>query len=263
MADTATYVFCVIHSPAEPSVKGAPRAADGTGPVRLIRLGGDLWAAAADAPLDRFSAERLEQELRDLEAISRHALGHASVVEFFFRQAAVVPLRLFALFHDDESARRHLHGRRTSLARVLSRVKGMEEWGVRLIAPPAERRAGRSKPASGRAYLQAKRLPAREGSPPRAVSRSFAGVMRTLRARAVAARRQKFPPRASGRRYVVGGSFLVKTGHRAGWVRELEKQRARLAATGSALEASGPWPPYHFVAAPARRRRAARTARSR
>ena len=108
MAQPATYVFCLVESPRAPSVRGVPEGMPGAGAPRALAVDRGLWAIVADAPLDRFSADQLREELQDLEAVSRHALAHASIVECFFRRAPVVPLKLFTLFSGDDRARRHL-----------------------------------------------------------------------------------------------------------------------------------------------------------
>jgi hypothetical protein len=90
-----------------------------------------MWAVAADAPLERFAGDELQEEMQDVEAISRHALAHAAVVEFFFRRAPVIPLKLFTLFSSDAAARVHVLERRAQLARMFAGVRGMEESGHR------------------------------------------------------------------------------------------------------------------------------------
>src|SRR6266404_1032630 len=127
---SATYVFCLVESKRAPSVRGAPDSVSGAGPARAFAIDRDLWAIVADAPLDRFSGEALQQELQDLEALSRHALAHASMVEFFFQRAPVIPRKLFTLFSEYERARRQLGGRATQLRCLFARLRGHEEWGV-------------------------------------------------------------------------------------------------------------------------------------
>src|SRR5438477_12858777 len=144
---SATYVFCLVESTRAPLVRSAPDSVPGAGPVRTFEIDRGLWAIVADAPLHRFSGEALQQELQDLEALSRHALAHASIVECFFQRSPVIPLKLFTLFSEDERARRQLRGRATRLRRLFARLRGHEEWGVRitaLAAPKPEKGEGGS-----------------------------------------------------------------------------------------------------------------------
>jgi hypothetical protein len=219
----------------------------GAGAPRALEVDRGLWAIVADAPLDRFSAEHLREQLQDLEAVSRHALAHASIVEYFFRRAPVVPLKLFTLFSGDERARRHLAGRKTQLRKLFARVRGLQEWGVRITtAQPEPRQA--DPPVSGRDYLEVKkRLREEVSSPRRATVKEVDAALKTLSRLAAKVRKEKFPPPGRGRAYVTGGSFLVEAKRRAQWQKQTSQLAASLARGGHRLELSGPWPPYHFV----------------
>ena len=243
----ATYVFCLVQSTRPPSLRGVPDSVPGAGPARLIRVDRDLWAVVADAPLDRFGSEELQKDLQDVEAISRHALAHASVVEYVFRRAPVIPLKLFTLFSSDEVALAHLRTRRTRLRRMLSGLRGLEEWGVRIVAGEVDAEAARTL-TSGRDYLQVKkRLLAQSVAPPRATVRAVNAALASLGKAAAKTRREPFPPPGKGRPYVTGASFLVNAKRRGAWKTRVGKAVTELAREGHRLEVSGPWPPYHFV----------------
>ena len=219
----------------------------GAGAPRLLPIDRDIWAVVADAPLDRFAGDALQQELQDVEAISRHALAHASVIEFFFQRAPVIPLKLFTLFSSDEKAREHVRGKLASLRRMFAALGGLEEWGVRIIAGEVEAESARTL-ASGRDYLQIKkRLHDQTVAPSRATIRAASGALRSLGRMATKTRKDAFPPPGRGRPYVTGASFLVKAKRREAWRKHAAKMEAALAADGHRLEMSGPWPPYQFV----------------
>jgi hypothetical protein len=243
----ATYVFCLLQSSRAPALGRAPDGVPGTGAVRLLPVDRDIWAVVADAPLDRFSSDQLQKELQDVEAISRHALAHATVVEFFFRKTPVIPLKLFTLFSSDDVARAKFRGRLSQLRRMLSALRGKEEWGVRIVAGEIEEASAR-RLASGRDYLQVKkRLLDEAAVPPPAVIRAVNGALRSLGTIAAKTRKVSFPPPGKGRPYVSGASFLVDGKRRRTWKAHIDKTTARLADEGHRLEMSGPWPPYHFV----------------
>ena len=81
MPDSATYVYCLVQSARTPSVKGAPEGIPAGGPPRVLPVDRGIWAIVADAPLERFSGEPFQQELQDIEAVSRYALAHAGMIE--------------------------------------------------------------------------------------------------------------------------------------------------------------------------------------
>src|SRR5688500_4899005 len=134
----ATYVYCLVQSRKAPSLRGVPASVPGAGAPRLLVVDRDVWAVVADAPIERFTGDQLQQELQDVEAISRHALAHAAVIEFFFRRAPVIPLKLFTLFSSDEKVRAHVRSRLGLLKRTFSKLRGLEEWGVRIVAGGVE-----------------------------------------------------------------------------------------------------------------------------
>lgn len=241
----ATYVFCLVQSTRPPSIRRMPASVPGAGPPRLIAVDRDIWAVGADAPLDRYDTERLAHDLQDIDAISRHALAHASVVEFFFKRMPVIPLKVFTVFSSDDKLRDDLRRRAGRLRRLFSRLRGFDEWGVRIIAGAVEEDSARTL-TSGRDYLQAKQRLARQNAAPAAV-RETSAALKGLARLAARARKEAFPPPAKGRSFVTGASFLVKSSRRRRWNREVEKIGAALGKRGHRLEVTGPWPPYHFV----------------
>lgn len=245
--ENATYVYCLVQSARAPAMRGVPASVPGAGVPRLLSIDRDVWAVVADAPLARFAGDALREELQDVETISRHALAHASVIEFFFRRAPVIPLKLFTLFSSDEKAQTHVRSRLSRLRRMFATLRGFEEWGVRFVAGEVEAEAARSLD-SGRDYLQTKkRLHEQTATPSRAIARAAAGTIRSLGRLASKTRREAFPPQGRGRPYVTGASFLVKANRRAVWKKQAARLAAALASDGHRLEMSGPWPPYHFV----------------
>jgi hypothetical protein len=228
-------------------MRGVPASIPGAGRPRLLAIDRGVWAVVADAPHERFASDRLQEELQDVEAISRHALAHASVIEFFFRRATVIPLKLFTLFSSDDKVRAHVRSRLRGLRRMFVALRGLEEWGVRIIAGEVEAESARAL-SSGRDYLQVKRrLQLQAAAPSRATVRAADSALKSLRRQASKMRADAFPPPGRGRPYVTGASFLVRTSRRATWKRQCASLAALLAAEGHRLEASGPWPPYHFV----------------
>lgn len=249
-ADTlhnATYVYCLVQSGKALPTRGVPQSVPGAGVPRLLAIDRDVWAVVADAPLHHFSGETLQQEMQDVEAISRHALAHASVIEFFFRRVPVIPLKLFTLFSSDDRVRQHVRGRLTPLKRMFAVLRGHEEWGVRVVTGEAEVALAQTA-ESGRDYLQVKkRLHDQSAAPARASVRAANSAIRSLGRLAAKTRKEAFPPPGRGRPYVAGASFLVKANARQKWRAHAARLEVALAAQGHRLEMSGPWPPYHFV----------------
>jgi Gas vesicle synthesis protein GvpL/GvpF len=228
-------------------MRGVPAGIPGAGAPRLIAIDRDVWAVVSDAPLERFTGEQLQQEMQDVEAISRHAVAHDAVIEFFFRSTPVIPLKLFTLFSSDEKVYAHVRAELTALKRMFAALRGLEEWGVRIIAGEVEAESARSLD-SGRDYLQVKkRLNAQTIAPPRATLRAIDTALRSLGRVASKMRTETLPTPGRGRPYAAGASFLVAAKRRPAWKKHAAALASELAGEGHRLEMSGPWPPYHFV----------------
>lgn len=243
---SVTYVFCLVESSRRPSTRSAPCGFPGAGAPRALAVDRGIWAIAANVLLSRFSAGRLEEELRDVEAVSRHALAHAAIVEFFSRRSPVIPLKLFTLFSEDARAKRELAARRVRLRALFARIRGREEWGVH-VAVAAASDLGRKRPTTGREYLRVKqRARDRKARVSAVAAREIAAALKPLTRLASKTAKDR-TPEGSGGGSVVRVSFLVPIARRTRWKREVRRAAAALGRQGHRLELSGPWPPYHFV----------------
>lgn len=252
MAD-GTYLYCLVKSERRPRLARAPRGVPGAGALRLLDGPAGTWLVAADVPLDRYGANQINSRLKDLEWVSERALAHEAVVEFFARAHDVIPLKLFTIFADDQRARVQV-GTAQALSGVFRRIAGCSEWSVRLSCSPAvvaevSRSGAHTRHReSGTSFLRRKKnqrdevhkaaLAARAAV--EQVFRRLDGVARD------AVRKQSDLP---GSHLMLDAAFLVPRTK----VRAFEREVARLSASaskgGCELVMSGPWPPYHFVAA--------------
>jgi hypothetical protein len=250
-APVATYLYCVVRSPRSPALDRAPAGLPGAGPPRPLPVGPGLWLVAADAPLARYSAARIEQGLRDLDWLSACAVAHDAVVEHVGRARPVVPLALFTLFAGDARAIAHIGRRRARLERVLDRVAGCREWGVRVGLDP--RRAAvaarpRGRAGAGTRFLLARRAALRaDRSRSTRATRAAARLYRRLAALSRDARRRPAPATGAGGAVVLDGAFLVERERAARFRSAVRAAGRELAGVGGVVTLTGPWPPYHFV----------------
>ena len=127
-----TYLYCLVQASRRPQLRSVPPGLPGAGPVRLLEGGRGLWLVVADAPEAHYGEAAIASGLQNMEWVSRRALGHEAVVESFLGAAAVLPMQLFTLFTSDERALAHVNKDRRRIDKVLQRVAGQHEWGVRL-----------------------------------------------------------------------------------------------------------------------------------
>ena len=251
-----TYLYCVVQREKAPSLARAPRGVPGAGAPRAIAAGGGVWLVASDAPAAVYGEAAIERGLSDLAWVSERALPHEAVIEFVGRSGTVLPMKLFTLFRSDARALEHVASQRKRIDRLLDRLAGREEWGVRMFLDEhrAALRAAASaqaeaKGASGTEFLLRKKKQ-------RDLSREVierggeraAALFDELSRRADDARRRAPPPGPTGRRVLLDAAFLVRRGQVKPFQAAVRKAAARLRPDGYELTLSGPWPPYNFVA---------------
>jgi hypothetical protein len=249
-APALTYVYCLVQGASSGALRGVCDRVPGTGSLRALDLGQTLCAVVADADPAAFSAEALLEGFDDLDWVGRCAVGHEAVVSrLMATHASVLPLKLFTLFASDGRAVAALGRGRARYTRLLARIAGCSEWGVRLETSTTSQPAGLSDASSGAEFLSRK-LRARRDEQTR--RRSFpadaARVYRDLAPLARAARRvrpaERLRPAVSA---VMDAVFLV---HRSR-VRAFRARARTLAAgakgRGQRLTVTGPWAPYHFI----------------
>ena len=252
---TATYLYCLVHAERAPSLARTPRGLPDTGALRLLPAAHDLWLVAADAPLTRYGSAPVERGLRDLEWVALRGAAHARVVEHFARRLTTLPMRLFTLFNGDARAVSHVRSDEARVRRVLARVEGCEEWGVRVRLDPAlARRRARREPVpaavdgrAGTRFLLAKK---RQRDIVRAVlQEGRASVDETFEALAglAEASRRRQGEELEGTRVVLDAAFLVSGRRASEFKRAVRGAATTLTALGYRLTLTGPWPAYSFV----------------
>jgi Gas vesicle synthesis protein GvpL/GvpF len=253
--ETATYLYCLIAAARRPSLAGAPRGLPGTGSLRALEADRGLWLIVADAPLPAYGGEAIEVHLRDLEWVALRGAAHARVVEYFARRTTTLPMKLFTIFHSDERALAHVRGDAARVRRVLERVTGRAEWGVRVRLDRAlvKQRVGR-RPApaaprrnTGTQFLLAKKQARdiardvlREGRA--AVEEAYESL-----ANVADATRRRPAGELEGTRVVLDAALLVPSGRLTSFKRLVRRAATGLAARGYRLSLTGPWPAYNFV----------------
>lgn len=237
-----TYVFGITRRTADldPDLPPVP----GGGPVRAVDHG-DLRAVVCDVDPD---ALRSLEDLgpTDLDRLASAANAHDEVLARVAARGPVLPLRLGTALADDRTVRDLLEANGAVLDRELTRVDGHAEWAVVVRVTDRTADDGRRPDVEGGAdYLRARqaslaaredRFEARERLASEVHERlaSFAVDARTVDKRPL----EQVPP-------ALHGVYLLP------WDRiepfEDAVDAARAAHPEAIIEASGPWPPYHFT----------------
>jgi hypothetical protein len=209
-----------------------------------------------------YGEDALERGLQRLDWVGPRALSHEAVVEHFLRAPAVLPMQMFTLFTGDTRAAEHIMRNRSRISKILSRIQGHQEWGLRLTWDAAAAAADGDRPTvarsasrpgerqpTGAAYLARKR-DARDVAR-RRLKRARAEADRLFRAVSPAARaarrRTAMERSAPASRVLLDAAFLVPT-RKAVAFRAAVRRRARtLEGSGIVVSLTGPWPAYNFV----------------
>ncbi len=209
-----------------------------------------LWIVVGSAPLPQYGEASIARGLQDLDWVSKCAIAHESVVERFIRAQAVVPMKLFTIFESDERALAYVRQHRRKLDRIIRRVAGRCEWGVRIrlaSSPALERRARRRRAAPATWRRRSKHGTPLVDQTTRGQSRANAAFA-TLGSKAVEARRHS--PLAEGQarsRLMLDAAFLVATDRVEPFQAAARRLTRDLKGEGFGLELTGPWPPYNFI----------------
>jgi hypothetical protein len=250
------YVYCAVEgSPAPIAGPGMPEGS----PPRALVVEEGLTLVVSDVPASVYGASVLEPKLADLDWVAAAGAAHHEVIDALADHGLVVlPFRLFTLFSTDTKATQTMTERRPALTRAFERVRGKQEWVLRIGKPtkqPGEQGSGRSaedpavSPAkphpTGTGFLQAKADARREAAArAQRIKEDAAAAFEALELLADTARTR--PVDANGH-LLLDAAFLVPPS-RVDAVREaLTRQAERLLQEGCAVSLTGPWPPYSFA----------------
>lgn len=230
----------------------------GAGSVRALDAGGGLWLIVADVDGAGYGEAAIAEGLKNLDWVSRRAMGHEAVVEQFLSAPALLPMQLLTIFNNDERALAYVASHRRQIARALKRVEGHVEWGLRLTwdeqaaraaAEKAQRPARGDGHGAGSAYLARKRDLRDVNRVQLAGARTAATKLhRALSKHARdAVRRTATEQAAPGSRLLLDAAYLVPVTRSAAFRRALRQGTGTLESGGLAASLTGPWPPYNFV----------------
>jgi hypothetical protein len=215
------------------------------------------WLAVADAPLELYGEDAINRHLSDLDWVSRAAVGHEALVESFIEQPAVVPMKLFTIFMNDDRALEHVHAERRRIAAVLERVLGHHEWGVRVVldadaarAQDATKGVGKRRPVtSGVAYLSSKKAQRDRATELAERAREVVAELYDRLDRQAARSKRRTLSELPVQRgpLLLDAAFLVPHGRSRRFTATIARETKALAAPGYHVTMSGPWPPYSFI----------------
>jgi hypothetical protein len=186
----------------------------------------------------------LAQNMENLDWLATASVAHQRAISAIAREVEILPARFGTVFRSDESLRKHIHVGKREIKRDLKRIKGADEWGIKVFAAKAVP-APVPQVHSGKDYLKAKAalLPSKRSR--NDVNGEFTEFENALRR--VALESAAVGNISSGQRGLrFQTSLLVKRKDRKKLQSVLKKFSERWAEARQ-IECTGPWPPYSFV----------------
>ncbi|GGX02094.1 GvpL/GvpF family gas vesicle protein [Streptomyces chartreusis] len=248
------YVYAVCR-PFRSALQAQLTGVAGAPPKQLTHHG--LVAVVSTVPESDFAEAPLRAHLEDLDWLTVTARAHQQVIDALTAVTTPLPLRLGTVFRDDSGVRTMMEAREQDFLRVLDRLEGRVEWGVKVYverepteaaeptAPgPPEHAAG-----SGRDYLRRRRMQTRAHEDVWQRATEFAGRLHeTLSAFGEEARlhapQNATLSGASGQN-VLNAAYLVPRSDSEEFVELVDREKDD--APGIRVELTGPWAAYSFT----------------
>ncbi len=129
------YLYC-IREKTENASAFSTKGIDGEGEV-FVLLNNDLEAVVSKVPLDVFGSEAVQSKAQeDLGWVKEKAVSHEQVIEEAMKEndkiLSVIPMRFGTIFRDEERLKETINKDYSKIKKVLERIKGKQEWGVKV-----------------------------------------------------------------------------------------------------------------------------------
>ncbi|MEY9995670.1 hypothetical protein ABIE67_007702 [Streptomyces sp. V4I8] len=228
----------------------------GSPPKQLTHHG--LIAVVSTVPEADFAEEALRAHLEDLDWLTATARAHQQVIDALTVVTTPLPLRLATVFRDDSGVRTMLEAREEDFRRVLDRLEGRVEWGVKVYAEPETTEAAQPTeparpeegvPGSGRDYLRRRRMQTRAREDVWQKAAAFAGRLHETLSAFAEDSRLHAPQNtalsgASGQN-MLNAAYLVPRAVSEEFVELVDREKDD--APGIRVELTGPWAAYSFT----------------
>ncbi len=237
---TVLYLYGISENPGPPP--GIP-GVDGESPIESLPAAGLVCWISRVAQSE--FADHLARNMENLDWLAEVSVRHQRAVAAIAEHCNILPARFGTVFLSQASLQGDVQVRKTSLCADLEKIRGAEEWGVKIFRSAPAKPVLTEAPASGSEYLKAKASLLRE-RPGKTADPELERFSEAARALAV-----DVAPGGSVSGAQPGllwhASFLVQRSQRQKFQQLVEKF-SRQWQPQRRIECTGPWPPYSFVA---------------
>ncbi|MFG2550008.1 GvpL/GvpF family gas vesicle protein [Streptomyces sp. NPDC048581] len=251
------YVYAVCR-PFRSALQSQLTGVAGAPPKQLTHHG--LVAVVSTVPEADFAEEPLRSHLEDLDWLTVTARAHQQVIDALTVVTTPLPLRLATVFRDDSGVRTMMEAREEAFQRVLDRLEGRVEWGVKVYAESVAAEAAgsaesagtgraRGEAVSGRDYLRQRRTQTRAREDTWEKAAVFSGRLHEKLSAFAEDSRLHAPQNtalsgASGQN-VLNAAYLVPRADSEEFVELVDREKDD--APGIRVELTGPWAAYSFT----------------
>jgi hypothetical protein len=217
------------------------KGVDGAAPVEPLACAG-LICWISRVPEAEF-ARNLSQNMQDLDWLASATTRHQQVVSAIAQAADVLPARFGIEFLNHKSLQSHIESRQPVLKADFNRIRGKEEWGVKVFTLPGVAPPPKQKIRSGKEYLQAKaalsRRPVKQSSPELV---DFAKALKSISDDVAEGGKI-----AAARRDLEFQKTLLLRRRDRKKLESLVRHYSKKWKNKKHVECTGPWPPFSFV----------------
>ncbi|MGR3766248.1 GvpL/GvpF family gas vesicle protein [Rossellomorea sp. NS-SX7] len=243
-----------------PSITGF----DGENELYTISVG-DVTAIVCTINSEAHSEEELKDKIEnDMEWLQEKAFHHHETVLMVSKMYTIVPLKFCTLYKNEDSLKRTIESNRIKLDSTFSKLKGNEEWNVKIFCNDKELRGkvSESNPAieekrqeiselpPGRQFFEKKKIDQLiDQELENEKNRICEEVHEKLKEKALEGSVKKnWGKDVTGRQENMAWNsvFLIAEDKVDDFIGEVDRYKEELEKSGWSFEASGPWPSYHF-----------------
>ena len=263
----ALYLYCIREYRGTPP---APlKGIDGEGEVFALPFGG-LEAIVSEVSLETFASEEILRKTQELTWIKEKALVHARIIQEAMNQdtinCALIPMKFGTLFKDAEGLKQALEEHYPRVMEVLERVRGKQEWAVKVYLEDRkvfeeqvkeksdfvkEKQREIASLPEGMAYFAEEEL---QTLLSKEIDQELAEISNSLHEslekKADSSSRCKLLGKEfTGRSapMILNGTYLIPEQRIGDFKKGVETLNIQMKGQGLSLEYSGPWPPYNFT----------------
>ena len=260
------YLYCIR----EKCDKGFSKTGLGGGQVYSVPYQ-DLEAVVSDVSLEEFGSEEIQKKAEeDVNWIKEQAQIHEEVIEQTMGKGnsqlvSVIPMQFGVIFKTKEKLEETLGNRYEELKKSLENLKGKQEWGVKVYLKEnifrktieekneqvlAKKKEIESMP-KGMAFFAQKQIDKVVGQEKdKELGRITEEIFENLGQLAFSKNKSKLLEKdftGMTEEMILNAFYLIEESKLDSFQKKVEELKEQYNSLGFEVEASGPWPSFHFA----------------